>query len=165
MKVIKLAQKKPTDLSNKATETSFEALSTLLANTYLLYLKTQNYHWNVEDPAFAMLHEFLDEQYKALAEAIDEIAERIRMLNRHTPATLKEFLSLTTLHEDTQHKTGPQMLKALLKDHENVICELRDDLALLEEDNDEGTIDFLIGRLRAHEKMAWMLRSHLKNVK
>jgi starvation-inducible DNA-binding protein len=162
MKVIKLAQKTPANLSNKAIQTSVEALSTLLANTYLLYLKTQNYHWNVEDHMFAMLHAFLDEQYKELAEAIDEIAERIRMLDRYTPATFKEFLSLTTLHEETQRKAGPQMLKALLKDHEIVVAELREALELLEHDNDEGTIDFLIGRLRAHEKMAWMLRSHLK---
>ena len=151
-----------TGLNGKETDASVKELSKLLANTYLVYLKTQNYHWNVEDASFAMLHAFLEEQYKELAGAIDEIAERIRMLNCYAPATLNAFIKLSTLHEEEGIKTGYEMLETLLKDHEAIVLELRKNLKLLENGTDEGTIDFLVGRLRSHEKMAWMLRSHIK---
>jgi starvation-inducible DNA-binding protein len=158
----KLIRETNTGLNEKETHVSVKELSKLLANTYLLYLKTQNYHWNVEDVSFAMLHIFLEEQYKQLADATDEIAERIRMLDCYAPATFNEFLKLSTLREEENVKASQDMLKILLEDHELIILELRKDLKLLEHSADEGTIDFLIGRLRTHEKMAWMLRSHIK---
>src|ERR1700722_16724899 len=110
--VRKLVRETHTRLTHKETQISVKELSKLLANTYLLYLKTQNYHWNVENFSFAMLHEFLDKQYKELADAVDEVAERIRMLDRYTPASFKEFLKLTTLHEEGEgHKPALEMLK------------------------------------------------------
>ena len=148
-------------LENSDIKRSVQILETLLANTYLLTLKTQNCHWNVVSPNFAMLHEFFGQQYEVLSEANDEIAERVRMLGEKTPATFQEFLKLTNLKEDLDSKDASTMLKTLLKDHEYIITELRSALKSLEASYDEGTIDFLIGRLRDHEKTTWMLRSHL----
>lgn len=149
------------NLNNSVFSKSVEHLKTLLANTYLLALKTQNCHWNVIGPNFSMLHEFFGNQYEALSNAIDEIAERIRMLEEKAPATFHEFLKLSTLTEDDNIKTAEAMIATLLKDHEKIIEELRTALRKLDGSNDEGTIDFLIGRLRDHEKTAWMLKSHL----
>lgn len=140
---------------------SVEHLKILLANTYLLSLKTQNCHWNVISPNFSMLHEIFGNQYETLSEAIDEIAERIRMLEEKTPATFREFLKLTTLSENEDLKAPEIMVTSLLNDHEKIIAELRVILKELESSDDEGTIDFFIGRLRDHEKTAWILRSHL----
>ena len=148
-------------LNNTIRLKSVEHLQQLLANTYLLALKTQNCHWNVISPNFSMLHELFGSQYDALSEAIDEIAERIRMLEEKTPATFQEFLKLTTLKENEKFMTAEMMLTSLLNDHEQIITELRTILKDLEASDDEGTIDFLIGRLRDHEKTAWILRSHL----
>ncbi len=148
-------------LTNSEIKKSIEILETLLANTYLLALKTQNCHWNVVSPTFSMLHEFFGSQYEALYLANDEIAERIRMLDGKTPATFQEFLKLTTLKENNNLQTAEAMIKALLNDHEQIISELRIALKALDTNADEGTIDFLIGRLRDHEKTSWMLRSHL----
>jgi starvation-inducible DNA-binding protein len=147
--------------TESASQTSVKKLSHLLADTYLLYLKTQNFHWNVEDARFAMLHAFFEDQYKELAEATDLIAERIRMLGHHAPSTLAEFAKSSGLSEGKTPKNGNGMLKALLEDHARVIIELKKDIKALERSNDQGTVDMMIERLRAHEKMAWMLRSHL----
>lgn len=147
-------------LNNSIRLKSVEHLQKLLANTYLLALKTQNCHWNVTSPNFSMLHELFGSQYEALSDAIDEIAERIRMLGERTSATFQEFLKLATLTENADIKTADAMITALLDDHERIITELRATLKALEASDDEGTIDFLIGRLRDHEKTAWMLRSH-----
>lgn len=136
-------------------------LSVLLADTYILYVKTQNFHWNVKDPRFHSLHEFFDEQYHELAEAIDETAERIRMLNERSPGSLKEFLDLTTLQESDQKLTADEMIKNLLKDHESIISWLRPMIESSTQLGDQGTADFMIQRLKAHEKTAWMLKSSL----
>lgn len=143
------------------SQASVKKLSHLLADTYLLYLKTQNYHWNVEDARFAMLHAFFEDQYKELAEATDLIAERIRMLGHHAPSTLTEFAKTSGLSENKTPKNANGMLKVLLEDHMHLILELKKDIKSLERSNDQGTVDMMIERLRAHEKMAWMLRSHL----
>ncbi|AIL12786.1 hypothetical protein IM40_03415 [Candidatus Paracaedimonas acanthamoebae] len=149
---------------------SVEHLKTLLANTYLLALKTQNCHWNVTGSNFSMLHELFGNQYEILSDAIDEIAERIRMLGERAPATFHEFLKLATLAENDDMKTAEVMITALLNDNEKLIEQLRQVLQDLNLNNDkdlvdfipdEGTIDFLVGRLREHEKASWMLRSHL----
>lgn len=153
--------KAQTHLDNQDTRTSTHILEKLLADTYVLYLKTQNFHWNVEDPRFAMLHKLWEEQYESLADAIDEVAERLRKIGSKAPGSMTAFLDLTRLSEEGHSKSGDAMLATLCKDHEVLIKELRNDLEALKKGSDEGTIDFLIGRLRAHEKMAWMLRSHL----
>lgn len=149
-------------LAEEEITTSVKILSKLLANTYLLSLKAQNYHWNVKDSYFSSRHEFFSYQYEEIGKAIDEIAERIRILGHRSPASFGEFLKITSLEEDTQVKSGLDMLKSLLKDHQIIISELRAHLKVLDNFSDEGTIDLLVGRLSTHEKLAWMLNSHLE---
>ncbi|MBK8901617.1 MAG: DNA starvation/stationary phase protection protein [Anaerolineaceae bacterium] len=136
-------------------------LNQLLADEHLLYTKTRNYHWNVTGIHFSQLHELFEEQYNSLQLIADEVAERSRMLGGTAVGTLVEFLEHTRLSEAPGAiPSAPDMLANLLDDHEQVITSLRDDIeACMEEFNDEGTADLLIGTMRAHEKMAWMLRS------
>jgi len=108
-----------------------------------------------------MLHDFFQEQYEALFEAVDIIAERIRILGQKSPGSLREFLDLSTLDEADVNLTGDEMLQNLLSDHESVVGSLRDMVKEAQEFGDEGTADLLIDRLRFHEKTAWMLRSHI----
>ncbi|WP_132221172.1 Dps family protein [Albibacterium bauzanense] len=140
------------------------SLNVLLADETILYIKTRNAHWNVEDPNFHALHLFLEEQYGILAQIIDDIAERIRSLGHYAEATLKGYLELTHLTEKKSKKNdGPGYLKELLDDHEAIIKELRGNIPVYDEDwNDVGSSDFITGILQTHEKIAWMLRSHLK---
>jgi starvation-inducible DNA-binding protein len=139
-----------------------KGLAVLLANTYTLYLKTQNYHWNVKSTNFIMLHEFFEEQYQALAEAVDVIAERIKALSNRAPGSFEEFLELKTLPEAKREEINSQaMINDLIKDH----TEIKHAIALLLEqarsENDDVTQDLLIGRLKYHEKTLWMLKSHI----
>jgi starvation-inducible DNA-binding protein len=136
-------------------------LSLLLADTYVLYTKTQNFHWNIIDPRFYSLHLFLEKQYEALAGEIDEIAERIRKLGMPAPASLKQFLEMTSLKESSADLSGDEMIQVLLDDHESICCFIRERIALTSKLGDEGTADLLIQQLRFHEKSAWMLRSQL----
>ncbi len=147
-------------LDKKSAQKIKVLLSRSLANTYLLLVKTQNFHWNVVDARFHSLHEFFQEQYEALFEAVDEIAERIRMLGFKSPGSLREFLDLGTLDEAETNLSGDDMLSELLIDHELVIKDLREQIKESIELGDEGTGDMLIDRLRFHEKTAWMLHSH-----
>ena len=140
-----------------------EILDTLLADEYLLYTKTRNYHWNVEGLQFNDLHKFFEAQYEALDEFIDEVAERARSLGGRALGTLAEFSQRTRLKEEPKKTPdAKQMLANLLADHESVIRELRADLqTALDKYGDAGTSDFLTGLMEKHEKMAWMLRSYL----
>ena len=139
-------------------------LNGFLADEFLLYLKTRNAHWNVEGPDFHTMHKFFEEQYLQLDEIMDNVAERIRMLGHYSPATLKVFLQLTHLTEETREKNDSAgFIKELLGDHESVIIRLRENINnFANELNDLGTSDFITGLMETHEKMAWMLRSHLK---
>lgn len=139
-------------------------LSLLLADTYVLYTKTQNFHWNIIDPRFYSLHLFLEKQYEALAEEIDEIAERIRKLCMPAPGSLKQFLEMTSLKESNGDLSGDEMIQVLLDDHEAVCRFIRERISLVSKLGDEGTADLLIQHLRFHEKSAWMLRSQLTDV-
>ncbi len=150
-------------LDKKACQKIGASLSQALANTYLLLVKSQNFHWNVVDPRFHSLHEFFQEQYEELFEAVDEIAERIRMLGLKSPGSLREFLDIGNLDEADTNLTGDEMLSDLLADHEAVIEGIREMIVESQEFGDEGTSDMLIARLRFHEKTAWMLRSHFNN--
>lgn len=136
-------------------------LSRLLADEYVLYTKTRNYHWNVKGPNFSELHKFFESQYEELDEIIDETAERARSLGGDSLGTLKEFLSHTRLKESPGHyPEAKKMIASLLADHEAVIRQLREDLeACAETYQDMGTSDYLTGLMERHEKMAWMLRS------
>jgi starvation-inducible DNA-binding protein len=138
-------------------------LNTLLADEYVLYTKTRNYHWNVLGPQFNDLHRFFESQYNALSEAVDDVAERARSLGGRAAATLAEFLKQARLKERPgQYPEAREMIGDLLADHEAVIRTLRADLeTCAEEHGDMGTSDFLTGLMERHEKMAWMLRSSL----
>lgn len=136
-----------------------EGLAKLLADTYTLYLKTQNFHWNVTGPHFHSLHKMFEEEYIELAAAVDEIAERIRALGAIAPASFSDFLKLTSIKEETSTPEAAQMVKKLLSDHETVIDHLQSLMPVAENLNDEATLDLLITRTEIHQKTAWMLRS------
>ena len=140
-----------------------EILSTLLADEYVLYTKTRNYHWNVVGMQFNDLHKFFEAQYEALDEVIDEVAERARSLGGRALGTLAEFTERTRLKEEPKKAPeAKQMLANLLADHETLVRELRADLqTAMDKFGDAGTSDFLTGLMEKHEKMAWMLRSFL----
>lgn len=139
-------------------------LNGFLADEFLLYLKTRNAHWNIEGPDFHTMHKFFEEQYEQLDETTDEVAERIRMLGHYAPATMKSYLELTHLTEQTRGKNDSAgFIKELLGDHESIIIRLRENINLFASElNDLGTSDFITGLMETHEKMAWMLRAHLK---
>jgi starvation-inducible DNA-binding protein len=140
-----------------------DILNTLLADEFLLYTKTRNYHWNVTGPQFNDLHKFFEAQYEALDDVIDEVAERVRALGGRAFGTLEEFRTRARLGE----KPGlvppaRDMLASLLVDHEALVRALREDVDTVNDrDRDVGTADFLTGLLEQHEKSAWMLRSFL----
>ncbi|MEO8402881.1 MAG: DNA starvation/stationary phase protection protein [Gammaproteobacteria bacterium] len=136
-----------------------EDLAKLLADTYSLYLKTQNFHWNVTGLNFHSLHSMFEEEYIELATAVDEIAERIRALGAIAPASFSEFLKLTSLKEETSTPNAIEMVKKLLNDHETVIKHLQSMMPIAQEAKDEATLDLLINRTEVHQKTAWMLRS------
>jgi starvation-inducible DNA-binding protein len=129
-----------------------------------LYTKTKRAHWNVEGPDFYNKHLFFEQQYDAIDEIVDTVAERIRSLGHYTPATLKNFLALTHLTEELQEKNDSNgFIKELLLDHESIIIYLRENINnIANEFQDAGTSDFITGLVETHEKMAWMLRAHLK---
>lgn len=135
-------------------------LGLILADMYVLYTKTLNFHWNMLDPRFYSLHLFLEKLYEEIAENIDEVAERIRMLGEKAPATLKKFVEMATLKESNDLISGEEMLLQLIQDHEALIRHLRDRIEDTDNLRDHGTSDLLIKFIRFHEKSAWMLRSH-----
>lgn len=138
-------------------------LSRTLADSYLLQLKTQYYHWNVTGPHFAALHVLFSGQYDAIAAAVDEIAERIRALGYESPGTFREFQSLSTIKEDKALPASwKDMVRNLLEAHESCARQLRDAIPKAQGAGDEVTADLFITRCEAHEKTAWMLRSHLE---
>jgi starvation-inducible DNA-binding protein len=138
-------------------------LGKVLADEYVLYTKTRNYHWNVVGPHFSEYHKLFADQYETLDGDIDEIAERIRSLGAKTPATLVEFSKMSKLKEHPNNYPETQtMVSNLLADHETVIVTLRGDVESCVKHNDVGTADFLTGLLEKHEKTAWMLRSTLE---
>lgn len=142
---------------------SFE-LSKLLADEFILYTKTRNAHWNVEGADFHSMHLFFESQYTALDDTMDSVAERIRTLGHYAPATLKSFLELTHLTEKIGDKNNSlAYINELLEDHESIIEFIRGNIEpFASKYHDYGTSDFITGLMEEHEKMAWMLRSHLK---
>lgn len=134
-------------------------LSKLLADTYALYLQTQNFHWNVIGPHFRQLHLMFEEQYGQLAEAVDEIAERIRSLDLPAPATFAAFDAMKSIEDVSGVPTSDQMVSILAENHQKVIKTARSTLAVAESVSDEATADMVTARLDEHEKTAWMLRA------
>jgi starvation-inducible DNA-binding protein len=139
-------------------------LNGFLADEFLLYAKTRNAHWNVEGQDFHAMHKFFEEQYEQLDEIMDDVAERIRALGHYAPATLKSYLELTHLSEQTRlNNDSAGFIKELLGDHESIIIRLRENINHFANDlQDAGTSDFITGLVETHEKMSWMLRAHLK---
>lgn len=138
-------------------------LNGLLADEFLLYLKTRNAHWNVEGSDFYNKHLFFEAQYQQLDEIMDDVAERTRKLGHYAPATLKDYLQLTHLTEASRAANdAPGFIRELLTDHESIIIHLRENINRIANDyKDAGTSDYITGLMETHEKMAWMLRAHL----
>lgn len=139
-----------------------DGLSRLLADTYTLYLKTHNYHWNVTGPMFNTLHLMFETQYNELALAVDEIAERIRALGFPAPGTYKEFQKLTSMAEPEGVPNAQEMIRLLVQGQEAVVKTARSIAPIADKASDEPTLDLLTQRMQVHEKTAWMLRSLLE---
>ena len=138
-----------------------EGLSRLLADTYTLYLKTHNFHWNVTGPMFNTLHLMFEGQYNELALAVDAIAERIRALGFPAPGTYAAYARLSSIKEDEGVPNAQEMIRLLVQGQEAVVRTARSIFPLLEKVSDEPTADLLTQRMQIHEKTAWMLRSML----
>ena len=138
-----------------------EGLSRLLADTYTLYIKTHNFHWNVEGPLFNTLHQMFEQQYVELAAAVDEIAERIRALGFPAPGSYAQFSQLARVEEETGQPAAEDMIAQLARDQEIVVRTAREIFPVADEAHDEPTVDLLTQRMHTHEKTAWMLRSML----
>lgn len=137
-----------------------KGLSVLLSESYTLYLKTHKYHWNVTGPMFQTLHLMFEQHYTAMALAVDELAERIRVLGVKAPGSYTEFAELSRVKEDPAAETKAEdMIKNLLADHEQIVRTAKEILNVLDGANDEGTNSLLGARIEYHEKTAWMLRS------
>ena len=139
-----------------------DGLSRLLADTYTLYLKTHNFHWNVKGPMFQTLHLMFEVQYNELALAVDLIAERIRALGHPAPGTYAEFVKLSSIRETTGVPKAEDMIQLLVEGQEAVVRTARSVFPVVEKASDEPTADLLTQRMQIHEKTAWMLRSMLE---
>jgi len=139
-----------------------DGLSRLLADTYTLYLKTHNFHWNVTGSMFNTLHSMFEEQYNELALAVDLIAERIRALGFPAPATYSKYAELTSITETPDIPNANEMILQLVNGQETIVRTARSIFAVVDQANDEPTSDILTQRMQIHEKNAWMLRSLLE---
>lgn len=136
-------------------------LQTVLSDTFILYLKTLNYHWNVTGQGFYTLHAMFEEQYTALAGALDEIAERIRQLNEYANGTTASILKNATIKENESIRKSNEMLKDLIEGHTQLAKHCKQGIEISNGLNDEATVDLLTQRLAYHEKSLWMLKSSL----
>lgn len=139
-----------------------DGLARLLADTYTLYLKTHNFHWNVTGMMFNTLHTMFETQYTELALAVDEIAERIRALGVVAPGSYTQFAALTSIPEETGSPNAQEMIAQLVRDQETIVRTARQVFPHADEAHDEPTADLLTQRMQVHEKTAWMLRSMLE---
>ncbi len=134
-------------------------LEIILADTYALYLKTQNYHWHVKGPRFKSLHELFEMQYQELAQAVDEVAERILIMGHRAPATFDAFNKLKTVKDGDSSINANQMVTELANDHSILVKDLNIAVKIAQDNNDEGTVTLLSDRIAAHQKAHWMLES------
>jgi starvation-inducible DNA-binding protein len=139
-----------------------EQLSHLLADSYTLYLKTHNFHWNVTGPMFQTLHLMFETQYTELALAVDLVAERIRALGYPAPGTYADYARLSSIKETPGVPKAIEMIRLLIEGQEQVIQTARKAFPVAEKGDDQATLDLLTQRIQTHEKNAWMLRSHLE---
>jgi starvation-inducible DNA-binding protein len=149
-------------IDSKDREEIVAGLSRLLADTYTLYLKTHNFHWNVTGPMFQTLHLMFEGQYTELALAVDAIAERIRSLGFPAPGTYSDYAKLTSIPETSGVPKATEMIRLLVEGQEAVVRTARSIFAVVEKASDEPTADLLTQRMQVHEKSAWMLRSLLE---
>ena len=141
-----------------------DQLSKILADEFILYSKTLNFHWNIEGPDFHAVHLYLETLYHEQQGTVDTVAEKIRALGHYAPATLKNYLKLTHLTEEIKGKNDSQSIFAeLLEDHESIIVFIREEIKpIANKMKADGISDYITGLMEQHEKTAWMLRSHLK---
>jgi len=151
-----------TGISTEDRAKIVESLSTVLADAYMLYLKTHNFHWNVTGPLFSSLHVMFEEQYTEQWNALDEIAERIRALGHFAPATYKRYAELSSITEEPEVLSSKEMIRQLVDGNEILIRTLRAGVRVADELDDYPTADMLTTRMEVHEKNAWMLRSFLE---
>ena len=149
-------------MSQTANDDVVARLKQLLASSYTLYLKTHNYHWNVQGPMFTTLHTLFEQQYTELALAVDEIAERIRALGARAPGSYSEYSQLSVIEEDTGSPTATVMISNLAADLEQVVAIAKETIVASESANDPASADLAIRRIDVHQKNVWMLRSHLE---
>lgn len=149
------------EMTEKAKKACAKALSKVLADTYVLYLKTHGFHWNVEGPKFRSLHEMFEEQYRGIWDSIDEIAERIRALGHYAPGTWSQFEALASIKENEDVPAADDMLKELISDREAVARTVRSALVTAQESADEASAGLLADLLTDHEKQIWMMKSML----
>ena len=161
----KIANNLPIDLgiSEKDRARIAEGLSHLLADTYTLYLKTHNFHWNVKGPMFQTLHLMFETQYTELALAVDLIAERIRALGFPAPGTYSEYAKLSSIKETSGVPAATEMIRLLVEGQEAVTRTARKMFPIVDKVSDEPTADLLTQRMQVHEKTAWMLRALLEH--
>ena len=148
-------------IDDKARLAIADGLSRLLADTYTLYLKTHNFHWNVTGPQFNSLHLMFEGQYTELAAAVDLIAERIRALGVPAPGSYSAFAKLSIIAEADGHPAAEDMVRILAEDQLAVVRTARSVFPLSDAAHDEPTADLLTQRMQVHEKTAWMLRANL----
>ena len=140
-------------------ETLTEMMKKVLADTFAMYLKSHNYHWNVEGPNFPQYHDFFGNLYQELHGAVDTIAEQIRALDSYAPGSFSRFIELTEIEDELNVPMGTDMARKLLSDNQTVMNTLNVTLKLAEQFDQQGLMDFLAGRIDTHNKHAWMLRS------
>ncbi len=150
-----------TNISAENRKALADGLSRALADSYTLYLKTHNFHWNVEGPGFQGLHNLFEKQYTDLAEAIDDVAERIRALGHYAPGSFTEFAQLASVKEQTQKLDSRSMLRELAEDQDTIVATMRKVIKTAQEAEDPASEDLMVSRIQAHEKNAWMLRAYL----
>jgi starvation-inducible DNA-binding protein len=149
-------------MSIESSRPTAEALSILLANSYSLYLKTHNFHWNVTGPMFTTLHTLFETQYTELALAVDEIAERIRALGHVAPGSYRQFAELSSVADSDGVPKAPDMIRILVEDLDKVIASAKQVFESAEGTGDPASADLAVRRIDVSEKNAWMLRSHLE---
>ncbi|MGL4233843.1 MAG: Dps family protein [Casimicrobium sp.] len=150
-------------LPDKARNAVIKVLQPLLADEVALYIATRGAHWNVTGPNFHAMHKFFEDQYEALDEILDDVAERIRSLGGEPDATVGDYAKAKRIDDKAgSAKSAKAMIESLLEAHEAIIRQLRKDEEITDDLGDEGTTDFLTGLMEEHEKMAWMLRAHLE---
>ncbi len=152
------------EIENHVQEECAKVMSKTLADTFSLYMKTLNFHWNVEGQNFYAIHKITESQYKSMATSLDTIAERIRALGYYAPGSYKEFKELTSILDClSEYRHDYDIVKQLMNDHMTMIGALKESIEVLEEAKDPVSVDLLTARLAFHEDAAWKLRSMLKN--